>query len=97
MGWGFKGNTGFFRTHTLRKFHASNLGLTAEYIDTLQGRGKNEIHETYIKTNPDKLKEVYKSNMGNVMIYRDVKEEVTQEFTIVINVFLSGKEYNVLG
>ena len=53
--------------------------------------------KTYIKTNPDKLKEVYKSNMGNVMIYRAVKDEVTQEFTIVINVFLSGKEYNVLG
>jgi len=31
------------------------------------------------------------------MIYNKPKEEhVTQEFTIVVNVFLSGKEYNIL-
>lgn len=97
LNWGFKGNYRFFRSHTLRKFHASNIGLSAEYIDSLQGRSKNEIHETYIKTNPEKLKEIYKSAMHNVMIYNKPKEEhVTQEFTIVVNVFLSGKEYNIL-
>lgn len=95
--WGFKGRYRFFRSHTLRKFHASNIGLPAEYIDSLQGRSKNEIHETYIKTNPDRLKDIYKSAMHNVMIYNKPSEEnITQEFTIVINVFLSGKEYNIL-
>lgn len=97
MGWGFKGKYRFFRSHTLRKFHASNIGLSAEYIDELQGRSKNYVHETYIKTNPKKLKQIYKSAMKNVMIdvpgESDVKQ---QEFTIVINVFLSGKEYNIL-
>ena len=35
--------------------------------------------------------------MHNVMIYNKPREEhVTQEFTIVINVFLSGKEYNII-
>lgn len=35
--------------------------------------------------------------MKNVMIYADEKEEVNnQEFTIVINIFLSGKEYNII-
>lgn len=97
LGWGFKGSYRFFRSHTLRKFHASNIGLSAEYIDSLQGRSKNEIHETYIKTNPEKLKEIYQSAMHNVMIYNKPHEEhVTQEFTIVINVFLSGKEYNII-
>lgn len=96
MNWGFKGNYRFFRSHTLRKFHASNIGLPAEYIDSLQGRSKNEIHETYIKTNPEKLKEIYRTAMHNVMIYNTHKNEIiNQEFTIVINVFLSGKEYNI--
>ena len=94
--WGFKGKYRFFRSHTLRKFHASNIGLSAEYIDALQGRSKNEIHSTYIKTNPDKLKEIYLSVMDNVMINKSKPKEVTQEFTIVINVFLSGKEYNIM-
>ena len=94
--WGFKGKYRFFRSHTLRKFHASNIGLSAEYIDALQGRSKNEIHATYIKTNPEKLKEIYMSVMDNVMINKSESKEVTQEFTIVINVFLSGKEYNIM-
>ena len=94
--WGFKGKYRFFRSHTLRKFHASNIGLSAEYIDALQGRSKNEIHSTYIKTNPDKLKGIYLSVMDNVMINKSKPKEVTQEFTIVINVFLSGKEYNIM-
>lgn len=98
MGWGFKGKYRFFRSHALRKFHASNIGLSAEYIDALQGRSKSEVHETYIKTNPDKLKQIYASAMKNVMInYHDEDEMINnQEFTIVINVFLSGKEYNII-
>lgn len=95
MGWGFKGKYRFFRTHTLRKYHASNIGLSAEYIDALQGRSKNSIHETYIKTNPIKLKEIYMDHMMNVMINNPGRKEVHQEFTIVVNVFLSGKEYNI--
>lgn len=98
MNWGFKGKYRFFRSHTLRKFHASNIGLSAEYIDSLQGRSKNEVHETYIKTNPKKLREVYKSAMKNVMIYEKKKEDQikNQEFNITINIFLSGKEYNII-
>lgn len=97
MKWGFKGKYRFFRSHTLRKFHASNIGLSAEYIDSLQGRSKNIVHETYIKTNPRKLKEIYKSAMKNVMLYDNRKEKIPekQEFNITINVFLSGKEFNI--
>lgn len=98
MNWGFKGRYRFFRSHTLRKFHASNIGLSAEYIDSLQGRSKNVVHETYIKTNPKKLKEIYKSVMKNVLIYGTEKEKKIvpkQEFNITINIFLSGKEYNI--
>lgn len=94
MGWGFKGKYRFFRSHALRKYHASNIGLGAEYVDALQGRSKNQVHATYIKTNPKKLKKLYMDNMRNVMI-REPEKEVKQEFTIVINIFLSGKEYNI--
>ena len=96
MNWGRKGNYRFFRSHTLRKFHASNIGLSAEYVDALQGRSKNQIHETYIKTNPENLKSIYKSVMGNVMIYEKDENVVKQEFNIIINVFLAGQEYNIL-
>ena len=97
LGWGFKGKYRFFRSHTLRKFHASNIGLNVEYIDALQGRSKIEIHEAYVKTNPEKLKEIYMSAMKNVMIDFDNSDGIiNQEFTIVINIFLSGKEYNIL-
>ena len=96
MGWGFKGKYRFFRAHALRKFHASNIGLSAEYIDELQGRSKNMIHETYIKTNPEKLKSIYKSAMKNVMISEENIPDIQhQEFSITINIFLSGKEYNI--
>jgi hypothetical protein len=96
MNWGFKGKYRFFRSHALRKFHASNIGLSAEYIDALQGRSKNEIHATYIKTNPEKLKEIYLKVIPNILIFNNQQQFVKQEFTIVVNVFLSGKEYNLL-
>ena len=97
MKWGFKGKYRFFRSHTLRKFHASNIGLSAEYVDALQGRSKNEIHETYIKTNPSKLKGIYMSVMKNVMIFPKNDDVVKkEEFNIIINVFLSGKEFNII-
>ncbi|WP_323736850.1 hypothetical protein PXD04_02470 [Methanosphaera sp. ISO3-F5] len=96
MGWGFKGNYRFFRTHSLRKFHASNIQLVAEYVDALQGRSKNSVHETYIKTNPKKLKEIYVKNMKNVMIYDDEPEmqEIKEDIHITINVFLSENQIN---
>lgn len=96
MNWGLKGRYRFFRSHALRKFHASNIGLGAEHIDTLQGRSKNEIHETYIKTNPEKLKKAYISAMDNVVIFERENQVKKQEFNIIINVFLSGKEYNII-
>ncbi|WP_069593191.1 phage integrase N-terminal SAM-like domain-containing protein [Methanosphaera sp. WGK6] len=96
MNWGYKGNYRFFRSHTLRKYHASNLELAAEYIDALQGRSKNIVHETYIKTNPEKLKEKYKKVMKNVIIYPKQKEkEVKEDIHITINIFLSDTSYNI--
>ena len=67
--WGRVGSYRRFRTHMLRKFHASNIGCSFEVINTLEGRTNGTIHETYVKTRPDKLKEVYMEHMHNVMIH----------------------------
>jgi len=68
LGFGFKGPYRFLRPHTVRKFHASNIGLSEEKIDLLQGRSRDKIHETYIKTNPDELKQMYINVMDNVTL-----------------------------
>ncbi len=104
---GFVGRYRFFRSHALRKYHASNIGLSADYIDALQGRAKTKVHEAYIKTNPNKLKEIYISAMHNVMVYDEwiesnavEKEERSivvekQVINIVINFSLDGMDYRV--
>lgn len=104
---GFVGRYRFFRSHALRKFHASNIGLSADIVDELQGRGKTKVHEAYIKTNPNKLKEIYISAMHNVMVSdewiesNDVKKEERnivverQVINIVINFSLDGMDYRV--
>lgn len=79
LGFGFKGKERFFRPHTLRKFHASNIGLSAEYVDMLQGREKNKVHATYIKTNPAHLKKVYMNAMDNVTINLEAQRTVINE------------------
>ena len=99
MKWGFRGKYRYFRSHSLRKFHASNIGLSAEYIDMLQGRSKSSIHETYIKTNPNELKKIYEEVMPNVSIYPTVNKDynINQEnINITINIFISDSQYNLI-
>jgi hypothetical protein len=69
LGLGFVGNYGKFRSHALRKFHASNIGCSVELIDELQGRGKSIIHEAYIKDRPQKIKQEYMKHMNNILIF----------------------------
>ena len=109
LGFGFVGHYRFFRSHSLRKFHASNIGLSHDLVDELQGRGKTRIHEAYIKTNPRRLKEIYMSAMHNVMIFddwikeyasRDKKEDncviiENQVINVIINFNLDGMDFRV--
>jgi len=67
--WGRVGPYRRFRTHMLRKFHASNIGCSFEVINTLEGRTNGTIHETYVKQRPDQLKQTYMQYMHNVMIH----------------------------
>jgi len=93
--WGFKGNYRFFRPHVLRKFHASNINLSSEVVDELQGRGKSEVHDAYIKTKPEELKKKYRSKMCNVEILKTRETQKDEEFNIYINVFVGDKTINI--
>lgn len=102
---GFVGRYRFFRSHALRKFHASNIGLSAVIVDELQGRGKSKVREAYMKTNPIKLKEIYMGAMHNVMVFDDWIEECEKEddcviienqvINVIINFTLDGMDYRV--
>lgn len=94
--FGFKGASRFFRPHTIRKFHASNIGLSEDNIDLLQGRSRDSVHETYIKTNPKWLKELYMNVMENVTIGNTGKTEIKhEEYTININLNFFGDSFSM--
>ena len=65
------------RTHMLRKFHASQLHsgkypLSLDEIDSLQGRSKNIIRESYYFDNPEDLRKKYIRNIDQVTILDEV-------------------------
>lgn len=65
-----------FRSHMLRKFHASQLyndGMSMDDVDALQGRGKDKTHNSYFMENPQKLKEKYIEHMDSITINFDVE------------------------
>ena len=111
LGFGFVGPYRFFRSHSLPKFHESNIGLSHDIVDELHGRAKTMVHEEYIKTNSQRLKEIYMGAMHNVMIFDDWIEEYEkktvksngegacviekQEINIVINFTLDGKDFRI--
>ena len=66
------GRVGYYRkirSHVIRKWHATMLPLSPEEIDMLQGRTRSDIHETYIKLKPDRIKQMYMSVMNQVMLF----------------------------
>lgn len=65
-----------FRSHMLRKFHASALyneknGLNLFEIDSLQGRGKNSTHSSYFMENPQNLREKYIYSLNAVTFFNE--------------------------
>lgn len=105
LNMGFVGHYRFFRSHALRKFHASNIDLSADIVDELQGRGKTRVREAYMKTNPRRLKEIYIGAMHNVMVFDDWIGECEKEddcviienqvINVIINFTLDGMDYRV--
>jgi len=72
-----KGCYSLLRTHMLRKFHASNLargenGLSLDEIDSLQGRSKDNVRQSYYFDDPKELRKKYITNIDKVTILDQV-------------------------
>lgn len=64
-----------FKSHILRKFHATNLyndKMSLDEIDALQGRSKDSTRSTYFTEDPSKLKEKYIAHLDCLTINLDV-------------------------
>ena len=73
LGLGRLNGKAILRPHMLRKFHASHLynaenGLSLDEIDSLQGRSKNIIRESYYFNSVEDLKKKYIRNIEQVTI-----------------------------
>ena len=68
---GTAGNYNRFRSHMLRKYHASTLynnGMSIDDIDSLQGRSKDSTHQSYFMEDPDLLKQKYESHLDSLLL-----------------------------
>lgn len=66
-----------FRSHMLRKFHASALyndGMNLENVNDLQGKSKNQTDASYFYVNTDDLKTEYMKHLPALQISVDVKK-----------------------
>lgn len=66
-----------FRSHMLRKFHASalyNNGMSIDKVNDLQGKAKNVTDSVYFMTNPEELKYEYIRHLPAVTINMDVEK-----------------------
>jgi integrase len=64
-----------FRSHMLRKFHASTLyndGMILDDVNDLQGKTKNKTDSSYFMEDPNKLKQKYIQHMGALAINLEV-------------------------
>ena len=79
LGLGTVGVFRRFRSHMLRKFHASSLmndGMSREIINDLQGKSKSKVDEAYFFNKDEALKEEYIKHLPAVTISKEV-EKVT--------------------
>ena len=68
---GTAGGYNRFRSHMLRKYHASTLynnGMSMEDIDSLQGRSKDSTHQSYFMEDPELLKKKYINHMNCLLL-----------------------------
>lgn len=82
------------RPHMLRKFNATNINgsaltyeessiLSNSEIDEMQGRGKTDVQDTYIKTNPIKQKVLYAKVLNNVSLHHQYDYEIIDDDVIL--------------
>ena len=77
LGLGKIGTFNRFRSHMLRKFHASALyndGMSLDKVNDLQGKAKNKTDASYFMTNPEDLKYEYIKHLHAVTINQEVEK-----------------------
>lgn len=76
LGLGRKGTYNRFRSHMLRKYHATQLekhGMQREHVRTLQGKSNSKVDEAYFYIDTETLREEYIQAMEGLLIYTEVK------------------------
>ena len=76
LGLGKIGKYHRFRSHMLRKFHASSLyndGMSIDKVNDLQGKSKTITDQSYFMVNPDDLKHEYISHLPSLLMRVDVE------------------------
>lgn len=77
LGLGKVGHYIRFRSHMLRKYHASALmndGMSRDLVNDLQGRTKPKTDDSYFFTDTDSLKEAYVSHLPALMIGKEIEK-----------------------
>lgn len=96
-GFGLVAEESKLRSHNLRRFHATYIrGGVLSYqehskislaeIDELQGRGKTNVQDTYIKTNPLEQKLIYAKVMNNVSLFNEYDYVLTDDDVVIFRV-----------
>jgi integrase len=89
------GNYNRFRSHMLRKFHASALyndGMPMEKVNELQGKAKNQTDTAYFMANPDDLKEEYIKHLPALTMSKEI-EKITVKSPEFIKMEKENAEY----
>ena len=76
LGLGKIGKYHRFRSHMLRKFHASALyndGMSIDKVNDLQGKSKTITDQSYFMVNPDDLKHEYIEHLPALLMKVDVE------------------------
>ena len=97
LGLGKAGNYNRFRSHMLRKFHASTLyndGMSLDKVNDLQGKSKNSTDEVYFMTNPADLKQEYIQHLPALSISKEVEKITVKspEFLKLENTIVENDE-----
>lgn len=77
LGLGKIGKYNRFRSHMLRKFHASSLyndGMSIDKVNDLQGKSKTLTDQSYFMVNPDDLKYEYIEHLPCLLMGKDVEK-----------------------
>ena len=77
LGLGKVGKYNRFRSHMLRKFHASALyndGMSLDKVNDLQGKAKNKTDQAYFLINPEDLKYDYIQHLSAVTIGKEIEK-----------------------